>query len=715
MAQRRQHGSPSSAAQPALASDGAAQPSSLPGGAAQPTLLSDGAEQPTLCQLPESTKELAVGFYNVVLCLDEIGKEGWKQKQRRLKTDIAKAFNVHALDVLCLSALGQLNESLDDRFEEGTATWIKSLISAEEGMMDITTHADDHYVTIVKDRRVEVTEYEIVRGFVPGQKERSFQLFRVLATGTNQQVCIINCDALASKTRELSWFGRMLYLKTFNHMSGADPFIWGGNLNSTLIELATLLRIVDPRYLITGRDTSSAEQPGTTEVVYSHPLRFQPGDFALTRGLRAAQVNSEVGRFHSGASADHDLVVAKVFVPASVAGTTDARHSATSPSQESSDSETEISSESVTRAPQKRKSSSRAAQPALPRESGSSGRAAQPAPTRFLASKAKQKARTTTVSIDSDSSDPARSPPRKKRSSSRAAQPVVLKARPLPRIIKIFASNENRDLQNVLENISRQYMWDKLSRVLATTTGCWDMAVPLPAVEKLEAFLEIIETQRAAHLRRNPGIAANAIFSSLDMKEIHKTWMEDGEWMSVDKAREYRRLSQSNGRGDRQKAHKMRKSAFSAFLFQVIGNKHVLLAAIQHPVFSAAQPEAVFGSDEQPAAMLQRFMDAWEQEKTTEDYKKRVEMSARRTEERTRLKNAAHEARRDLVQGRKINDAILRGALKWDDLDVLEKALLDDFNSGKLRRVQEERDADFGWNRAASSAAGSAASRLTSG
>ena len=53
MAQRWQHGSPSSAAQLVLASDGAAQPSSLPGGAAQPTLLSDGAEQPMLCQLPE--------------------------------------------------------------------------------------------------------------------------------------------------------------------------------------------------------------------------------------------------------------------------------------------------------------------------------------------------------------------------------------------------------------------------------------------------------------------------------------------------------------------------------------------------------------------------------------------------------------------------------------------------------------------------------------
>ena len=43
MARRLQHGSPSSAAQPALASHGAAQPSFLPSGAAQPTLVSDGA------------------------------------------------------------------------------------------------------------------------------------------------------------------------------------------------------------------------------------------------------------------------------------------------------------------------------------------------------------------------------------------------------------------------------------------------------------------------------------------------------------------------------------------------------------------------------------------------------------------------------------------------------------------------------------------------
>ena len=66
------------------------------------------------------------------------------------------------------------------------------------------------------------------------------------------------------------------------------------------------------------------------------------------------------------------------------------------------------------------------------------------------------------------------------------------------------------------------------------------------------------------------------------------------------------------------------------------------------------------------------------------------------TEERTRLKNAARQARRDLVQGRKINDAIARGDRTWDDLDALEQNLLAEFKSGRLQRVRNERDAEFG-------------------
>ena len=42
-----------------------------------------------------------------------------------------------------------------------------------------------------------------------------------------------------------------------------------------------------------------------------------------------------------------------------------------------------------------------------------------------------------------------------------------------------------------------------------------------------------------------------------------------------------------------------------AYLFRIIEDKHLLLAAIQHPVLSAAQPDAVLSRAEQPAAMLQ--------------------------------------------------------------------------------------------------------------
>ena len=90
-------------------------------------------------------------------------------------------------------------------------------------------------------------------------------------------------------------------------------------------------------------------------------------------------------------------------------------------------------------------------------------------------------------------------------------------------------------------------------------------------------------------------------------------------------------------------------------------------------------------------------------------------VSQRRTDDRTRLKDAAHQARRDLLQGRKINDEISRGDRPYGDLSSLEKTLLDDFNSGKLENVRDERDAAFGWSQAERSAAGSAASSLTFG
>ena len=156
------------------------------------------------------------------------------------------------------------------------------------------------------------------------------------------------------------------------------------------------------------------------------------------------------------------------------------------------------------------------------------------------------------------------------------------------------------------------------------------------------------------------------------------------------------------GRGNNQKAHQLRRSAFSAFVFQIIGNKHVVLAAIQYPISSAAQPEYA----------VKRFMSAWQKEKLSEEYNKRKQISEQLTKERRALKNAAHAARQALVRSRKIHAAILRGSNQRAALSDQDKALLDDFTCGRLARVRDECDVAFGWNREMRTAAGSTANRM---
>ena len=105
-------------------------------------------------------------------------------------------------------------------------------------------------------------------------------------------------------------------------------------------------------------------------------------------------------------------------------------------------------------------------------------------------------------------------------------------------------------------------------------------------------------------------------------------------------------------------------------------------------------------------------MTAWQNEKASDEYKKRMQISERLTEERRALKKAAHTARQDLLRGAKLNAAILRGSRVWDHLSHWEKELLEDFNSGKLTRARDDCDAAFGWSKQMRSAAGSAVSRM---
>ena len=124
------------------------------------------------------------------------------------------------------------------------------------------------------------------------------------------------------------------------------------------------------------------------------------------------------------------------------------------------------------------------------------------------------------------------------------------------------------------------------------------------------------------------------------MQEVYKSWMDEHENLMNQKTLDkYNGLRKGLNKSDQQRAHHVRRGAFSAFLFQFLGNKHRLLAAIQYPLCSAAQP----------ASVVQQFMQAWEREKASDDLKKRGEISKRGTEDRTDMKRKAHAARQAIV------------------------------------------------------------------
>ena len=269
----------------------------------------------------------------------------------------------------------------------------------------------------------------------------------------------------------------------------------------------------------------------------------------------------------------------------------------------------------------------------------------------------------------------------------------------------IFGSDEESTapLQALLDKITREYLFGKVMHIVATPSGCFDVSAPATAILKLEAFLRVIEEQRDKHLQRNWHLARDAEFSSSDMKELHKAWMEDHKsWMDPETIDKYNWWRSGKRKGDQQKAHQMRKSAFSAYLFQFIGNKHLLLAFIQHGVCSAAQP----------AKVIERLMDAWEKEKATDEHKMRVETSQRLTEKHKELKRKAHAARQDLVRAKQINTGILHKTRLRKNLLPAELSLLEDFKSGKLQKILEECDAAFGWNKEKRDTFLSAAARI---
>jgi hypothetical protein len=491
--------------------------------------------------------------------------------------------------------------------------------------------------------------------------------------------------------------------------------------------ITKLMEQLHPRYTAAEGETSTAAQSAGLQVIFSHRVGFRHGDIAITYGLYSFQVDSNVGIRQGGASDAHDLVVANVFctvkrMPVVADATQAAGFSSSAAQPASADqllplplkdtrSASTSSTESVppvvpsTDAPEEpvrvservlvyegRLESLKVGKNKVPTIAEGRqhplGLPKQDASAPSTVTEPLPPVVETSVALDEHASD--------------AEQLAAPRHRNIatPLVNAIFGTDDDTmaPLQDLLEKIGEEFLFGKLGNIVATETECYETAARTSNVlKKLEGFLQTIKDQRTAYLRRNPHLPTDAVLSKNQMEQLHSEWMHDYQsWMHADKIELYEQLLNGTRKGDHQKGHQQLRRSFSAFLFQIIGNKHVLLASIQHPICSAAQPEVA----------IQQFMTACEQEKSSHEYQQRKQISERLTEERRALKKAAHKARQDLVKARKIIRA------NWWNLSREDQTLLTDFQSGQLDRIRDDCDRAFGWNQQMRTNMGSTASRM---
>ena len=100
-----------------------------------------------------------------------------ENQREKLAADIVEVANIHALDILCLSELGEVGVGIGEKLPEGDViAWIRNLL-ADSAVSPVAIYADGHYATLVLSDRMEVLQYRVIRDFVKTQRDRCFQHF----------------------------------------------------------------------------------------------------------------------------------------------------------------------------------------------------------------------------------------------------------------------------------------------------------------------------------------------------------------------------------------------------------------------------------------------------------------------------------------------------------------------------------------------------------
>ena len=215
--------------------------------------------------------------------------------------------------------------------------------------------------------------------------------------------------------------------------------------------------------------------------------------------------------------------------------------------------------------------------------------------------------------------------------------------------------------------------------------------------ERMERLLEL------ATARRRPGVAAHqakrrragedplperlVVLNQEEVDVCMKVWKEDflaNELNDQEGLQRREAAARQKVRGAGQELHQFCRTRFQAHLFHISGNIHVLRCMLAHPCTTWMD--------------LLELTRGWARIVRTQEYQRSVADSTQKTADQAILRAAAHRARRRFSAAMHILQQLRRGRLREEDLDAVQRELVEAEASGELERRLEEANDLYGFS-----------------
>jgi len=193
---------------------------------------------------------------------------------------------------------------------------------------------------------------------------------------------------------------------------------------------------------------------------------------------------------------------------------------------------------------------------------------------------------------------------------------------------------------------------------------------------RVEHVLNVTRTQRSHQIvrlaaRNDPRAESpdTLVFSTGDMKEIMNAWrLQPETWMNPES------FTLVNAMTRNQDYHQACKKRFGTMLFELFGNKSLVLTFIKCPICSAAQP----------ALVLSTFANAWHDVKNSPQACTARENSQK--QEKPRLSKRIYELKKTMKRGESIAEWVAADCGNWDLLSTADQHIWLEYDPVNLKR-----------------------------